>query len=151
MIAGLALFTIIVIQSTNSMIDVDTPQSKHHTIRLHDRANLTLVMSDEYRASGRSFGPGEDPIFEATNQPGQTTSKELQYYNSSTEFVTTKDGYLIITTKRKEAMISSFDYQTYSMLSQAIKILMYTLTIRHKMHLIHILYTLRRLTIILQH
>jgi beta-glucan synthesis-associated protein KRE6 len=100
------------------MTDVDTPVSKRSTTRFHDGANLTLVMSDEYEVNGRSFGPGEDAFFEAIDQPGQETSKELQYYNSSTEFVTTRDGYLVIVTKRQQTTTSTFDYESYSTISQ---------------------------------
>jgi beta-glucanase (GH16 family) len=65
-----------------------------------------LVMSDEFDVSGRSFAKGDDAMFEALNQP-DNSNQALQYYNSSTEYVTTRDGNLVITTKAEK---TSFYY-----------------------------------------
>ena len=45
--------------------------------------------------------PGKDPIWEAINAPDYTNAA-LQFYNSSKDYVTTGDGYMLITTRAEK-------------------------------------------------
>lgn len=100
------------------MIDQHTVQTTK--IRRRDGKKLSLVMSDEFKEEGRDFGPGKDDKFEAITQPDDT-NESIQFCkqshlhtrlrhrcfslvpvsldNASTEYVTTKDDCLVITTK----------------------------------------------------
>ena len=79
-------------------IDPDTPTSVKQITRRQDGKKLDLVMSDEFNTDGRGFAPGEDDVFEAINQP-DNVNQAMEFYNSSTEYVTTKDGNLILYTR----------------------------------------------------
>jgi len=81
---------------SDGMIDVDT---RILTVpRYHDGKHMSLVFSDEFNDDGRGFGPGEDDVFEAIEKPDDT-NQAIQFYNASKEYVTTRDGSLILTTK----------------------------------------------------
>eukprot|EP01038_Epipyxis_sp_PR26KG_P013556 gene13556-18192_t len=55
-------------------------------------------MSDEFNEEGRDFSVGKDKLFEAVQKP-DFTNEAIQFYNSSKEYVTTKDGMLTLTTR----------------------------------------------------
>lgn len=79
-------------------MDSDTPKSKWETRRLHDGRSLKLVLSDEFEEEGRSFGASDDKYFHAVEKPDDT-NQAIEFYNSSREYVTTKDGSLVLTTR----------------------------------------------------
>ena len=58
-----------------------------------------LVFSDEFNVAGRSLNDGNDPRWTAMNKDDYTNAA-LQYYNN--ELVSTSNGYLNITTIRKD-------------------------------------------------
>lgn len=66
--------------------------------RHHDNRRMSLVMSDEFNTEMRGFARGEDDMFEALEKPDDS-NQAIQFYNSSREYVTTKNGSLIITTR----------------------------------------------------
>lgn len=51
---------------------IDSRTHKEYKFRQKDGKKLELVMSDEFETPGRSFGPGEDPVFEALHKPDDT-------------------------------------------------------------------------------
>lgn len=92
-----------------SMID-DATRTEFRTIeRLYDGRELTLVMSDEFNTDGRSFSKGSDPLFEAIEKPDDT-NEAIQFYNSSTDYVTTEDGMLTITTRAVKTSYLQWDH-----------------------------------------
>lgn len=52
--------------------------------RFQDQKMLHLVMSDEFRESGRSFGPGSDHLFEASEMPDYS-NESIQYCKCTLE------------------------------------------------------------------
>jgi beta-glucanase (GH16 family) len=70
--------------------------------------NLKLVMSDEFNVPNRDFSIGKDDIFESITKP-DNSNQALQFYNSSKEFVTTKNGKLIISTKATKTTWNQWD------------------------------------------
>lgn len=101
--AGCALLValfVCVTQATkwDTNIDAETSSGVFTTIRRHDGKVLQLRASDEYNKDGRGFGPGEDDWFVAIDKPDDT-NQAIQFYNSSKEYVTTKDGALTISTR----------------------------------------------------
>ena len=64
----------------------------------YDNSKQILVMSDEFNIEGRGFASGQDPLFEALEKP-DFTNEALQFYNASTDYVTTSNGNLVITTR----------------------------------------------------
>lgn len=79
-------------------IDDETSLGVLTTMRRHDGKVLRLRASDEYNTDGRGFGPGEDEWFEAIEKPDDT-NQAIQFYNSSRDYVTTKEGALTISTR----------------------------------------------------
>ena len=77
-------------------IDSATPVTSLR--RYKDGKELRLVMSDEFETPGRSFRRGADKLFEAIEKPDDT-NQAIQFYNSSTDYVTTRAGSLVISTK----------------------------------------------------
>ena len=65
----------------------------------------------QYSTDGRSFKAGEDPIFEAIDQP-DFTNNAMQFYDSSPSYVTTKDGHLVISTRAEKTSWNVFDPTT---------------------------------------
>lgn len=50
------------------LIDRDTPQNVYTKASYHNPNNeLQLVFSDEFNVDGRTFYPGDDPYWEATD------------------------------------------------------------------------------------
>ena len=76
-------------------IDPDTKESALRTKRRNDGKDLPLVFSDEFSKADRSFAGDDDPFFSAVMKPDDT-NMAIQFYNSSKEYVTTKDGNLVV-------------------------------------------------------
>lgn len=72
------------------------------------KENIKLVMSDEFNLPNRNFNIGKDDIFESINKP-DNSNQALQFYNSSKEYVTTKNGKLIISTKATKTSYKQWD------------------------------------------
>ena len=87
--------------SNTLLIDPETPKSSHTTLRRHDGKTVELVFSDEFNTAGRSFEPGADPIWEAITAPDYTNDA-LEFYNASKEYVTTRNGALVLTIKAEK-------------------------------------------------
>jgi beta-glucan synthesis-associated protein KRE6 len=49
------------------LIDPDTPASAYTQPSFTDDSTLQLVFSDEFNKEGRSFYPGDDPYWEASD------------------------------------------------------------------------------------
>ena len=49
------------------LIDLDTPQDAYHKDSHRDGSPMVLVFSDEFNRDGRSFYPGDDPYWEASD------------------------------------------------------------------------------------
>ena len=81
-------------QVRTSLIDPDTPPEAHTKTSVRDGRELQLVFSDEFETDGRSFYPGDDPIWEAVDLEYWVT-ENYEWY--SPEAVTTADGKLLIT------------------------------------------------------
>lgn len=75
---------------------------------IHDYTLISLLIWLQYSTDGRSFKAGEDPIFEAIDQP-DFTNNAMQFYDSSSSYVTTKDGYLVISTRAEKTSWNVFD------------------------------------------
>lgn len=79
-------------------IDEDTPEEDYTTRRFSDGATLSLVFSDEFETPGRSFAGRDDAHFEAIEKPDYS-NQAIQFYNASREYVTTRGGDLVLTTR----------------------------------------------------
>ena len=90
------LFLTVNVFKAFSWIDQDTTQN--FIERHHDGKLLALVMSDEFTEESRGFGPGQDNIFEALEKPDDS-NQAIQFYNSSREYVTTRNGSLVLSTR----------------------------------------------------
>jgi beta-glucanase (GH16 family) len=77
-------------------------------LSIHDNRKLDLVMSDEFSEDDRSFGGDNDLSFEAIEKP-DNSNEALQFYNSSKEYVTTKGGHLVITTRAEKTSWMEWD------------------------------------------
>jgi hypothetical protein len=64
----------------------------------HNGRSFHLTMSDEFNVDGRSFSAGSDHLFEAVEKPDDT-NQAIQFYNASQEYVTTKNGSLVLITR----------------------------------------------------
>lgn len=116
------------------MIDTTTSQELWTKIRKTDGRELTLVMSDEFETPGRLFSKGKDKLFEAIQKPDYTNEAiqfckcffqsssfvaYMVYYsillmsqltdNSSSEYVTTADGSLVITARAVKTTYTEWD------------------------------------------
>lgn len=78
----------------SSLIDPDTPQDAYTRLSPDGTKNMKLVFSDEFNVEGRSFYPGDDPFWEASDLHYWATNNYEWY---SPEAVTTADGKLRIT------------------------------------------------------
>ena len=58
-------------------------------------------MSDEFNTEGRGFLPGEDDIWESITAPDYTNAA-IEFYNGTKEYVTTRDGNLVLTVRAKK-------------------------------------------------
>lgn len=79
-----------------SLVDSDTPSGALTKANLGPAGGETweLVFSDEFNVNGRSFYPGDDPIWEAHNLYAHGTG-DYEWYDPAA--ITTKDGALTIT------------------------------------------------------
>lgn len=78
----------------SSLIDPDTPEDAYTRLSPDGTKNMKLVFSDEFNVEGRSFYPGDDPFWEASDLHYWATNNYEWY---SPEAVTTADGKLRIT------------------------------------------------------
>lgn len=78
----------------SSLVDPDTPQDAYTTLSPDGTKSLKLVFSDEFNTDGRSFYPGDDPFWEASDLHYWATNNYEWY---SPEAVTTAGGALQIT------------------------------------------------------
>ncbi|GAC72977.1 hypothetical protein PANT_8c00007 [Moesziomyces antarcticus T-34] len=78
----------------SSLIDPDTPEDAYTTLSPDGSKNMKLVFSDEFNTDGRSFYPGDDPFWEASDLHYWATNNYEWY---SPEAVTTANGSLQIT------------------------------------------------------
>ncbi|CAE7227715.1 unnamed protein product [Rhizoctonia solani] len=76
------------------LIDRDTPRKAYTHISVEDGSEWDLVFSDEFNIDGRSFYPGADPYWEASDLHYWGTNN-LEWY--SPDMVTTNGGHLNIT------------------------------------------------------
>ncbi|RXW24687.1 hypothetical protein EST38_g1172 [Candolleomyces aberdarensis] len=81
------------------LIDLDTPQDAYHRYSHRDGSRMDLVFSDEFNAEGRSFYPGDDPYWEASDLHYWATNN-MEWYDPAA--VTTSNGSLVITFSEKE-------------------------------------------------
>lgn len=77
----------------SSLIDIDTPRDAYTTQSPDGTRTMKLVFSDEFNTEHRSFFPGDDPFWEASDLHYWATGNYEWY---SPETVTTKDGKLQI-------------------------------------------------------
>ncbi|SNX86107.1 related to KRE6 - beta-1,6-glucan synthetase [Melanopsichium pennsylvanicum] len=78
----------------SSLIDPDTPQDVYSRLSPDGTKSMKLVFSDEFNTDGRSFYPGDDPYWEASDLHYWATNNYEWY---SPEAVTTSGGSLRIT------------------------------------------------------
>lgn len=83
------------------LVDRDTPREAYtkQGLGLDGKETWNLQFSDEFNVAGRSFYPGDDPIWEAHNLWAHGTG-DYEWYDPAA--VTTKDGALIITAIQDE-------------------------------------------------
>ena len=93
-------------------VDGDTPVTARTVERRHDGRKLKLVMSDEFEKGGRTFGPGEDGVFEAVEKPDDS-NQAMQFYNASSRYVRTEDGALVIETRAERTTWRQWDAGKY--------------------------------------
>ncbi|EIW78258.1 glycoside hydrolase family 16 protein [Coniophora puteana RWD-64-598 SS2] len=89
------------------LIDADTPSDAHTYKSFADGSEWQLVFSDEFEQDGRTFWPGDDPYWEASNLYAWATN-DLEWY--SPQAVTTENGSLVITTSEQE--INNLNYMS---------------------------------------
>lgn len=75
-----------------SLIDEDTPEDARTHISM-DGSEWKLVYSDEFTVEGRTFYPGDDPIWQAVDFHYAATT-DLEWYVP--DAITTKNGKLVI-------------------------------------------------------
>ncbi|EIW78296.1 glycoside hydrolase family 16 protein [Coniophora puteana RWD-64-598 SS2] len=92
-----------------ALIDADTPSSAYTYKSFNDGSEWQLVFSDEFEQDGRTFWPGDDPFWEATNLHNWQTG-DLEWYHPSA--VATNNGAMEITFSEKE--INNLDYMSAS-------------------------------------
>jgi len=92
------------------LIDPAT-ESVYKVLTRNDGKTLSLVMSDEFNTENRKFDDGMDPNFDAVHKPDYT-NEAIQFYNSSTEYVTTRDGSLVISTKAIKTSWVEWDFES---------------------------------------
>lgn len=76
------------------LVDIETPDEARTFASYNNGEDLVLVFSDEFNTEGRSFYPGDDPFWEATDLHYWQTNN-LEWYDPSA--ITTKDGALEVT------------------------------------------------------
>ncbi|KAF9234999.1 glycoside hydrolase family 16 protein [Melanogaster broomeanus] len=86
-------------QTTQGLIDVDTPKEAYTKPSYMTGETMELVFSDEFNVEGRSFYPGDDPYWEAPNLHYWGTG-DLEWYDPAA--VTTKNGALEITLSKED-------------------------------------------------
>ncbi|KAJ1921166.1 hypothetical protein H4219_000764 [Mycoemilia scoparia] len=79
-------------------IDEDTPESAR-TWTSSNGEDWVLVFSDEFNEDGRTFNPGDDPVFEGVNLWYWPT-QDYEFYDPGQ--LSTKDGKLVITMEKSD-------------------------------------------------
>ena len=92
------LFQVPELPGRRGPIDPDTPQWALTRTSLYDGKELQLVFSDEFNNDDRSFYPGDDPYWEATDLHYWQTGN-LEWYDPAA--ITTQGGALRITLSKK--------------------------------------------------
>ena len=91
------------------LVDNDTPAAQRITVsRSNNNLDYVLVFSDEFNGAGRAFGGESDPHWEAYTAP-DPNPEAIQFYNGSAEFVTTKDGSLVLRLSQRKARWRGWD------------------------------------------
>ncbi|KAG0238851.1 hypothetical protein BGW42_000012 [Actinomortierella wolfii] len=83
------------------MIDPDTPMNQRTRVAI-DGSEWHLVFSDEFNREGRSFGPGQDPHWEAVELRSQEHGSDDPVEDYARDAITTKGGHLEIQLSREE-------------------------------------------------
>jgi beta-glucan synthesis-associated protein KRE6 len=109
------------------MVDLDTPKEAYTMPSFTtEGTDFQLIFSDEFNTDGRTFYPGDDPYWEATDlhywavsayhclssprlilKTGVSQTNNLEWYDPAA--ITTKNGALEITLSKKET--HDLDYQ----------------------------------------
>ncbi|KIY66939.1 glycoside hydrolase family 16 protein [Cylindrobasidium torrendii FP15055 ss-10] len=85
-----------------SAVDRDTPEDAQ-TRTGFDGEKYILVFSDEFNSDGRTFYPGEDPYWEASDLWYGVTA-DMEWYDPRQ--VTTRDGNLVITMDSVDTLVA---------------------------------------------
>ncbi|CAE6438898.1 unnamed protein product [Rhizoctonia solani] len=89
------------------LIDRDTPKEAYTRISIDDGSEWDLVFSDEFNTEGRSFYPGDDPYWEATDLHYWGTNN-LEWYDPSA--LTTTGGNLKVSLSKSTPKYHELDY-----------------------------------------
>eukprot|EP00992_Anisonema_acinus_P010736 TRINITY_DN6812_c0_g1_i1.p1 TRINITY_DN6812_c0_g1~~TRINITY_DN6812_c0_g1_i1.p1 ORF type:complete len:509 (-),score=86.23 TRINITY_DN6812_c0_g1_i1:26-1504(-) len=93
-----------VLHAAGGWIDPDTPQSAMMQ-RTQTGQYWKLVFSDEFDQAGRTFGPGDDPVWEAVDLHYWQTGDMEKYIPSG---ATTSGGNLVLTCRKQN--VDGFQY-----------------------------------------
>lgn len=77
----------------SGLIDPDTPKDAYTKMNIDGTKKMNLVFSDEFEQDGRSFYPGDDPIWSAENVEYWETG-DMEWYDPAA--ITTVGGALRI-------------------------------------------------------
>jgi beta-glucanase (GH16 family) len=87
-------------------VDPDTKEQNKKLRSNTDKEEYELVMSDEFNRDGRHFKDGYDPAWTGIehSDDDQTAQgrRSLHYYNSSSQYLITRNGSLVITTTTED-------------------------------------------------
>ncbi|CAE6468714.1 unnamed protein product [Rhizoctonia solani] len=89
------------------LIDPTTPKEAYTRSSLEDGSEWDLVFSDEFNTAGRSFYPGDDPYWEASDLHYWGTNN-LEWYDPSA--LTTVDGNLRVSLSKSTPKYHELDY-----------------------------------------
>ncbi|CCO28994.1 Beta-glucan synthesis-associated protein KRE6 AltName: Full=Killer toxin-resistance protein 6 [Rhizoctonia solani AG-1 IB] len=90
-----------------ALIDKDTPKEAYTRKSFDDGSEWDLVFSDEFNVEGRSFYPGDDPYWEATDLHYWGTNN-LEWYDPSA--LTTTGGSLKVSLSKSTPKYHELDY-----------------------------------------
>ncbi|KAG9122163.1 hypothetical protein FRC07_001588 [Ceratobasidium sp. 392] len=89
------------------LIDKDTPTEAYTRKSIDDGSEWDLVFSDEFNTDGRTFYPGDDPYWEATDLHYWGTNN-LEWYDPSA--LTTVGGSLKVTLSKSDPPYHGLNY-----------------------------------------
>ncbi|CAE6494910.1 unnamed protein product, partial [Rhizoctonia solani] len=104
------------------LIDPTTPKEAYTRSSLEDGSEWDLVFSDEFNTAGRSFYPGDDPYWEASDLHYWGTNN-LEWYDPSA--LTTVDGNLRVSLSKSTPKYHELDYMGGMMSTWMEQILLY--------------------------